>query len=89
MRDPDFQLAETGLCGIVPTPYRHTANQGRRVINAIIRKVTGTYSVVQLVPDDKLEQLASLLGLDASQKAKLKTNGSVMVVLDDEGKSAG
>ncbi len=58
-------------------------------MNAMIRKVSGTYSVVQFVPDDKLDQLASLLGLDASQKAKLKSNGSVLVVLDDEGKSAG
>lgn len=59
------------------------------VMNAMIRKVSGTYSVLQFVPDDKLDQLASLLGLDDSQKAKLKSNGSVMVVLDDDGKSAG
>lgn len=57
-------------------------------MNATIRKVSGTYSVVQFVADDKLDQLASLLGLDASQKAKLK-GGPVIVVLDDDGKSAG
>ena len=55
----------------------------------MIRKVSGTYSVVQFVPDDKLDQLAALLGLDASQKAKLKSTGPVIVVLDDDGKSAG
>ena len=55
----------------------------------MIRKVTGTYSVVQFVPDDKLDQLATLLGLDAAQKAKLKTSGPVVVVVDDGGKSAG
>jgi hypothetical protein len=55
----------------------------------MIRKVSGTYSVVQFVPDDKLDQLASLLGLDPTQQAKLKSNASVLVVLDDEGKSAG
>jgi hypothetical protein len=59
------------------------------VMNAMIRKVSGTYSVVQFVPDDKLDQLASLLGLDPTQQAKLKSNASVLVVLDDEGKSAG
>jgi hypothetical protein len=58
-------------------------------MNAVIRKVSGTYSVVQFVPDDKLDQLASLLGLDDTQKAKLKTTSPVIVVLDDEGKSAG
>ncbi len=58
-------------------------------MNATIRKVSGTYSVVQFVPDDKLDQLASLLGLDATQKATLKSTGPVMVVLDDGGKSAG
>ncbi len=58
-------------------------------MNATIRKVSGTYSVVQFVPDDKLDQLAALLGLDATQKAKLKSNNSVLVVLDDDGKSAG
>lgn len=58
-------------------------------MNAMIRKVTGTYSVVQFVPDDKLDQLARLLGLDATQAAKLKSNGPVVVVLDDDGKSAG
>jgi hypothetical protein len=55
----------------------------------MIRKVSGTYSVVQFVADDKLDQLAALLGLDAAQKAKLSSNGPVMVVLDDDGKSAG
>jgi len=58
-------------------------------MNAMIRKVSGTYSVVQFVPDDKLEQLAKLLGLDAGQAAKMKSNGPVIVVLDDAGKSAG
>jgi hypothetical protein len=58
-------------------------------MNAMIRKVSGTYSVVQFVSDDKLDQLASLLGLDANQKAKLKSTGPVIVVLDDGGKSAG
>ena len=58
-------------------------------MNAVIRKVSGTYSVVQFVPDDKLDQLATLLGLDDTQKAKLKSNASVMVVLDDGGKSGG
>ena len=58
-------------------------------MNAMIRKVSGTYSVVQFVPDDKVDQLAKLLGLDAGQAAKLKSNGPVIVVLDDEGKSAG
>lgn len=58
-------------------------------MNATIRKVSGTYSVVQFVPDDKLDQLAALLGLDDTQKSKLKSNGSVMVVLDDGGKSGG
>jgi hypothetical protein len=58
-------------------------------MNAMIRKVSGTYSVVQFVPDDKLDQLATLLGLDDTQKAKLKSNASVMVVLDDGGKSGG
>ena len=48
-------------------------------MNASIRKVSGTYSVVQFVADDKLEQLASLLGLDDKQKAKLKSNGPVIV----------
>lgn len=57
-------------------------------MNAIIRKVSGTYSVVQFVPDDKLDQLASLLGLDDAAKAKLKSNGPAIVVLDDGGKSA-
>ena len=37
-------------------------------MNASIRKVSGTYSVVQFVADDKLEQLASLLGLDDKQR---------------------
>lgn len=58
-------------------------------MNASIRKVSGTYSVVQFVADDKLEQLASLLGLDDKQKAKLKSNGPVIVVFDDEGKAGG
>jgi hypothetical protein len=58
-------------------------------MNAMIRKVSGTYSVVQFVPDDKLDQLAALLGLDDTQKSNLKSNGSVMVVLDDGGKSGG
>jgi hypothetical protein len=57
-------------------------------MNATIRKVSGTYSVVQFVSDDKLDKLAQLLGLDASQKAKLK-QATVAVVLDDDGKSAG
>jgi hypothetical protein len=86
----DFQLAQSGLCGIVLMPYRHPANsRGDVSMNAVIRKVSGTYSVVQFVPDDKLDQLASLLGLDDTQKAKLKTTSPVIVVLDDEGKSAG
>ena len=58
-------------------------------MNAMIRKVSGTYSVVQFVPDDKLDQLAALLGLDDTQKAKLKSSGPAIVVLDDGGKSAG
>jgi hypothetical protein len=58
-------------------------------MNAMIRKVSGTYSVVQFVADDKLDELARLLGLDDTQKSKLKSNGSVMVVLDDGGKSGG
>jgi hypothetical protein len=58
-------------------------------MNATIRKVSGTYSVVQFVADDKLDQLAALLGLDDTQKAKLKSNSAVMVVLDDGGKSGG
>jgi hypothetical protein len=58
-------------------------------MNAMIRKVSGTYSVVQFVPDDKLDQLAALLGLDEAGKAKLKSSGPTIVVLDDGGKSAG
>ena len=46
-------------------------------MNAMIRKVSGTYSVVQFVADDKLDQLATLLGLDDAAKAKLKSSGPV------------
>ncbi|MGO9945934.1 MAG: hypothetical protein ACLPWG_03680 [Steroidobacteraceae bacterium] len=58
-------------------------------MNAMIRKTTGTFSVVNFVSDDKLDQLALLLGLDEEQKAKLKASGPVIVVVDDGGKAAG
>jgi hypothetical protein len=95
-------MADGDSCSCVRyrlTPSRYPAlfrghigtrsNRGRRVMNAVIRKVTGTYSVVQFVADDKLDALATLLGLDETQKAQLKANGPTIVVLDDDGKSAG
>ena len=45
-------------------------------MNAMIRKVSGTYSVVQFVPDDKLDQLASLLGLDAFGEGEVEEQRS-------------
>jgi hypothetical protein len=57
-------------------------------MNAVIRTVSGTFSVVQFVPEDKLDQLAALLGLNEEQKAKLKASPA-MFVLDDGGKSTG
>jgi hypothetical protein len=84
-----FPLGDEGImrhcCGAISA----TDDTKGDVMNAVIRKVSGTYSVVQFVPDDKLDQLAALLGLDDAAKAKLKANGPTIVVLDDDGKSAG
>jgi hypothetical protein len=57
-------------------------------VNSTIRTVDGTFSVVQFVAGDKLDQLAALLDLTAEQKAKLAGNGDVILVLNDGGKSA-
>jgi hypothetical protein len=64
------------------------SKQGRYIVNSTIRTVDGTFSVVQFVAGDKLDQLAALLGLTAAQKAKLTGNGDVILVLNDGGKSA-
>jgi hypothetical protein len=50
-------------------------------MNALIKSITGTFHVVQVVADDKIEQLAGLLNLDADEAAKLKASRSVVVVL--------
>ena len=50
-------------------------------MNATIQTISGTFHVVQMVADDKLDQLAALLKLDDGEKAKLKASGSVVVVL--------
>ena len=50
-------------------------------MNAMVRKVTGTFNVVSFVQQDKLDQLAKLLELDDKQKAKLK-DGNLILVQD-------
>ena len=77
----DWELAGSGLCAIVARPYRHTAKEGRSVLNALIKSITGTFHVVQVVAGDKLDQLAGLLNLDPDEAAKLKASSSVVVVL--------
>jgi len=56
-------------------------------MNRPIRSVTGT--LVQSVPDDKLDELAKLLGLDADETAKLKKGGHVVVVVNRGAHSGG
>ncbi|HUB12800.1 MAG TPA: hypothetical protein VMB34_12660 [Acetobacteraceae bacterium] len=57
-------------------------------MNKTIHTVSGT--LVQSVSDDKLDALAKLLGLDATEAAKLKSgSGHVLVVLRDPAKSSG
>lgn len=50
-------------------------------MNALIKSISGTFHVVQIVPDDRLEQLAALLKLDPDETKKLKESSSVVVVL--------
>ncbi|HUB47956.1 MAG TPA: hypothetical protein VMB73_23505 [Acetobacteraceae bacterium] len=56
-------------------------------MNKTIRAVTGT--LVQSVADDKLDALAQLLGLDATETAKLKSGGHVVVVVNQGTTAAG
>ena len=51
-------------------------------MNAVVRKVTGTFNVVSFVPDDKLDQLAALLGLNDDQAKQLKQDGNLILVQD-------
>lgn len=50
-------------------------------MNALIKSISGTFHVVSMVPDDRLDQLAALLKLDPDETAKLKASSSVVVVL--------
>jgi hypothetical protein len=58
-------------------------------MNAMIRKISGTFDVVNMVPDEKLDELAALLGLDAEATAQLKRQGTVILVQDSDGNAAG
>lgn len=49
-------------------------------MNARLQTVNGKFRVVQVVPSDKLDQVAALLGLDAAQKAALAKYGDLLVV---------
>jgi hypothetical protein len=54
-------------------------------MNAAVQKVPPSFKVVKWgIPADKLDQLAELLGLNASQKAALKSGGDVVVAQDPQ-----
>jgi hypothetical protein len=71
----------------VYAPVFRLQRGGRRIMNRTIRTVTGT--LVQSVANDKLDALAKLLGLDATETAKLKSAGNVSVVTHEGTKPSG
>jgi hypothetical protein len=50
-------------------------------MNALIKSISGTFHVVQVVAPDKLDQLATLLNLDKDEADKLRASNKVVVVL--------
>jgi hypothetical protein len=50
-------------------------------MNALIKSISGTFHVVQVVAPDKLDQLATLLNLDKDEADKLRASSKVVVVL--------
>ena len=54
-------------------------------MNAEVQRVPQSFKVVKRgIPADKLDQLAELLGLNAGQKAALKSGGDVVVAQDPQ-----
>jgi hypothetical protein len=54
-------------------------------MNQTVQKVPPSFRVVKFgVPVDKLDQLATLLGLNAAEKAALKSGGDVVVAQDPQ-----
>ena len=54
-------------------------------MNAEVQKVPPSFKVVKWgVPAGKLDQLAELLGLNATQKAAMKGGGDVVVAQDPQ-----
>jgi hypothetical protein len=44
-------------------------------MNAIVKVISGTFSIVAQIDDDKIDQIAAILGLADADKASLKGNG--------------
>ncbi len=58
---------------------------GGKSMNAEVQRVPPSFKVVKWgVAADKLDQLAELLGLNATQKAALKNGGDVVVAQDPQ-----
>jgi hypothetical protein len=54
-------------------------------MNQTVQKVPPSFRVIRFgVPADKLDQLATLLGLNAAEKAALKSGGDVVVAQDPQ-----
>lgn len=49
-------------------------------MNASVRTVSGTFTVVSRLSDSKLEELAKLLGLSKEAAAKLRDGNGLIVV---------
>ncbi|MDR3537844.1 MAG: hypothetical protein P4L71_15215 [Acetobacteraceae bacterium] len=49
-------------------------------MNARVKVVSGTFNIVGQVDDDKIDQIAKLLGLSDADKALLKDGNGLLVV---------
>ncbi len=49
-------------------------------MNARVKVVSGTFNIVGQIDDDKIDQLAKLLGLSDADKAQLKGGSGLLVV---------
>lgn len=58
-------------------------------MNARVKVVSGTFNIVGQVDDDKIDQLAALLGLSDEDKAALKGGNGLVVVGPVDSGSAG
>jgi hypothetical protein len=49
-------------------------------MNEEVSVVNGKFNVIKFVPDDKLDQIADLLGLSAEKKAALKAGKGILIL---------